>query len=112
MADDLFNSFMNGPDENGRFGIFGGRFVSETLMAPLQELREAYEKYLQDPEFLAELDADLAHYVGRPSPVYHAERWSREIGGAQLYLKRSKWAKAMFGGSDHHYGRVASLGGL
>jgi tryptophan synthase beta chain len=63
-------------------------FVAETLMEPLQELRVAYEKYLQDETFLAELDADLAHYVGRPSPIYHAERWSRELGGAQIYLKR------------------------
>jgi tryptophan synthase beta chain len=76
------------PDKRGHFGRYGGMFVSETLMAPLQELREAYDRYLADPEFLAELDADLQHYVGRPSPVYHAERWSREVGGAQLFLKR------------------------
>jgi tryptophan synthase beta chain len=63
-------------------------FVAETLMEPLDELRLAYEKYMQDPEFLAELDADLQHYVGRPSPIYHAERLSRELGGAQIYLKR------------------------
>jgi tryptophan synthase beta chain len=63
-------------------------FVPETLMHPLEELREAYERYLKDPEFLAELDSDLRDYVGRPSPVYHAERWSRELGGAQIFLKR------------------------
>jgi tryptophan synthase beta chain len=63
-------------------------FVAETLMEPLEELRLAYQKYLQDPEFLAELDADLKHYVGRPSPIYHAERLSRELGGAQIFLKR------------------------
>jgi len=57
-------------------------------MLPLQELKEAYHRYMQDPEFLAELDADLRHYVGRPSPVYHAQRWSRELGGARIYLKR------------------------
>ncbi len=76
------------PDERGHFGPYGGIFVAETLMEPLQELREAYERYLGDPEFQAELDEDLAHYVGRPSPVYHAARWSRELGGAQIYLKR------------------------
>ena len=78
----------NLPDERGHFGPYGGLFVAETLMQPLEELRLAYERYMQDPEFLAELDADLANYVGRPSPVYHAERWSRELGGAQIYLKR------------------------
>ncbi|MCW8889732.1 MAG: tryptophan synthase subunit beta [Sedimenticola sp.] len=76
------------PDSRGHFGPYGGLFVSETLMEPLDELREAYEKYMQDESFLAELDADLANYVGRPSPVYHAERLSRENGGAQIYLKR------------------------
>jgi len=76
------------PDEHGHFGPYGGLFVAETLMEPLEELREAYEKYLQDEQFLAELDADLQHYVGRPSPIYHAERLSRENGGAQIYLKR------------------------
>jgi len=76
------------PDERGHFGPYGGIFVAETLMEPLDELRQAYEKYLQDPAFLAELDADLQHYVGRPSHIYHAERLSRELGGAQIYLKR------------------------
>ena len=76
------------PDEHGHFGPYGGLFVAETLMEPLEELREAYEKYMQDEQFLAELDADLQHYVGRPSPIYHAERLSRENGGAQIYLKR------------------------
>jgi tryptophan synthase beta chain len=76
------------PDERGHFGRFGGLFVAETLMGPLRELREAYEHYARDPEFQKEFDADLQHYVGRPSPVYHAERWSREIGGAQIWLKR------------------------
>ena len=76
------------PDDNGHFGPYGGRFVAETLMGPLEELRLAYEQYLGDPEFQAELDHDLAHYVGRPSPLYHAERWTRKLGGAQIYLKR------------------------
>ncbi len=76
------------PDERGHFGVYGGMFVAETLMGPLAELREAYEKYLQDPEFLAELDYELQQYVGRPSPLYFAERWSEQLGGARIYLKR------------------------
>jgi tryptophan synthase beta chain len=76
------------PDANGHFGPYGGMFVPETLMHPLEELRIAYERYLADETFLAELDADLRDYVGRPSPIYHAERWSGELGGAQIFLKR------------------------
>ena len=76
------------PDVRGHFGPYGGMFVPETLMHPLEELRLAYERYLKDEIFLAELDTDLRDYVGRPSPVYHAERWSRELGGAQIFLKR------------------------
>lgn len=76
------------PDARGHFGPYGGLFVSETLMEPLQELREAYERYMQDEDFLRELDEDLANYVGRPSPIYHARRWSEQLGGAQIYLKR------------------------
>ncbi|MEQ1558338.1 MAG: tryptophan synthase subunit beta [Methyloglobulus sp.] len=76
------------PDARGHFGPYGGMFVAETLIPPIQELNAAYQKYLQDPEFIAELDADLKNYVGRPSPLYYAERWSRELGGAQIYLKR------------------------
>jgi len=76
------------PDARGHFGIYGGRFVAETLMPPLEELTGAYHKYLVDPEFQAELDADLAHFVGRPSPLYLAERLSNELGGARIYLKR------------------------
>nr|WP_296749701.1 tryptophan synthase subunit beta [Thioalkalivibrio sp.] len=76
------------PDVRGHFGPYGGRFVAETLMGALDELQGVYEKYMKDPEFLAELDADLQNFVGRPSPLYHAERLSRELGGAQVYLKR------------------------
>jgi tryptophan synthase beta chain len=76
------------PDASGHFGQFGGRYVSETLMAALQQLEQTYEKLWRDPQFQAEFDRDLAHYVGRPSPLYHAERLSRELGGAQIYLKR------------------------
>ena len=76
------------PDENGHFGPYGGKFVAETLMGPLEELTQAYTHYLKDPEFLAELDDELHHYVGRPSPLYHARRWSEILGGAQVYLKR------------------------
>ncbi len=76
------------PDAAGRFGDFGGRYVAETLMAPLAELTQAYQRLRDDPDFVAELDRDLADYVGRPSPIYHAERLSRENGGAQILLKR------------------------
>lgn len=75
------------PDKNGHFGRFGGIFVAETLMRPLQELTHAYEKYIKDPDFLDEFDEDLKHYVGRPSPLYYAAGLSREYG-AQVYLKR------------------------
>ncbi|MGM9427967.1 tryptophan synthase subunit beta [Hydrogenophaga sp. MI9] len=76
------------PDARGHFGIYGGSFVSETLTHAINELKAAYAKYQHDPEFLAEFRKELAHFVGRPSPVYHAERMSREQGGAQIFLKR------------------------
>jgi len=76
------------PDERGHFGQFGGSFVAETLVEALEELRVMYDKYRHDPEFLAEYAYDLKHFVGRPSPIYHAERLSDQIGGAQIYLKR------------------------
>ncbi|HWO99492.1 MAG TPA: tryptophan synthase subunit beta [Methylococcus sp.] len=81
-------SSYNLPDARGHFGPYGGMFVAETLMEPLEELKAAYHRYLKDPDFLAEFDHDLKHYVGRPSPIYHAERLSRELGGAQIFLKR------------------------
>lgn len=83
-----FEALHHLPDERGHFGPYGGLFVSETLMGPLQELREAYEKYLQDPKFLAELEYDLRQFVGRPTPLFFAEYWSRKLGGAKVYLKR------------------------
>src|SRR6218665_3020666 len=76
------------PDARGHFGIYGGSFVAETLVHALDELKEAYEHYRKDPDFIAEFDKELAHFVGRPSPIYHADRLSRELGGAQIYLKR------------------------
>ncbi|MGN6281974.1 tryptophan synthase subunit beta, partial [Frateuria sp.] len=76
------------PDAHGRFGAYGGSYVAETLMAPLAELTEAYQRLRRDPDFLAELDRDLKYYVGRPSPIYHADRLSRHVGGAQILLKR------------------------
>ncbi|MBK8064950.1 MAG: tryptophan synthase subunit beta [Betaproteobacteria bacterium] len=76
------------PDANGHFGPYGGSFVSETLSHALEELRAAYAKYREDPEFVAEFKSELKHYVGRPSPVYHAKRWSGLLGGAQIFLKR------------------------
>ncbi len=82
------SKFTGMPDQRGHFGVYGGIFVAETLMGPLEDLRQAYARYMQDDEFLAELDADLANYVGRPSPLYHAQRLSMDLGGAQIYLKR------------------------
>ena len=76
------------PDTGGHFGDYGGRYVSETLMAALSELDQNYQKLKNDPDFQREFDADLASFVGRPSPLYHAERWSKAIGGAQIYFKR------------------------
>ena len=76
------------PDATGHFGQFGGMFVPETLMAPLQELSTAYDEARKDPEFQRELDDLLANYVGRPTPLYFAERWTEKLGGAKIYLKR------------------------
>ena len=76
------------PDARGHFGPYGGTFVAETLIHALDELKAAYEHYRRDPEFVAEFNSELKHFVGRPSPIYHAARLSREIGGAQIFLKR------------------------
>lgn len=76
------------PDATGHFGPYGGRFVSETLVSALQELEQTYEKLWRDPAFQAEFDRDLAHYVGRPSPLYYAERLTQYAGGAKIFLKR------------------------
>lgn len=84
------NSLKNGPDENGHFGIFGGRYVAETLMPLVLELGQAYEDAKQDPAFRAELDDLMTHYVGRPSPLYFAERLTAHLGGAKIYFKREE----------------------
>ena len=76
------------PDARGHFGPYGGVFVAETLVHALEELRVAYERYRSDPEFVAEFEYELEHFVGRPSPVYHARRWSEMLGGAQIWFKR------------------------
>ncbi|HNL22352.1 MAG TPA: tryptophan synthase subunit beta, partial [Rhodocyclaceae bacterium] len=76
------------PDATGHFGSYGGVFVSETLIAALDELKAAYAAARNDAAFMAEFNDELKHYVGRPSPIYHARRWSRILGGAQIYLKR------------------------
>ncbi|HYD82187.1 MAG TPA: tryptophan synthase subunit beta [Paucimonas sp.] len=78
----------NLPDSRGHFGPYGGSFVSETLTHALSELKDAYARYSKEPEFLAEFARELKHFVGRPSPIYHAKRWSDEVGGAQIYFKR------------------------
>ena len=82
------NSLRQGPDENGKFGIFGGRFVAETLMPLILDLEKSYRAAQKDPEFLAEMDDLRTHFAGRPSPLYFAERMSAELGGARVYFKR------------------------
>jgi len=82
------NSFRTGPDENGHFGLYGGRFVAETLMPLILDLEAAYGEAKNDPRFQAEMDGHLRHYVGRPSPLYLAERLTEHLGGAKIYLKR------------------------
>lgn len=86
----VLNSFRTGPDERGHFGIHGGRFVAETLMPNILALEAAYDAARKDPEFAREMDGYLAHYVGRPSPLYYAERLSEHLGGAKIYLKREE----------------------
>ncbi len=88
QADPVETQVAEQPDSSGYFGEFGGRFVSETLMHALDELREAYGRWRTDDEFVRRMDHDLAHYVGRPSPVYYAQRYSEAAGGARIYLKR------------------------
>jgi tryptophan synthase beta chain len=90
MPDDRINSFMTGPDEQGRFGMFGGRFVSETLMPLILDLEARYEFAKTDPDFWAEMDWLWKHYVGRPSPLYYAERLTQHLGGAKIYMKRDE----------------------
>src|SRR6201991_2760757 len=84
------NSFRAGPDEDGRFGIYGGRFVAETLMPLILDLQDEWNKAKTDPEFKAELDKLGTHYIGRPSPLYFAERLTAELGGAKIYFKREE----------------------
>src|SRR3990167_6515130 len=76
------------PDDSGHFGIYGGTFVADTLIFALEELKIAYKKYSKDSLFIEELSHELQEYVGRPTPLYHAKRLSKEMGGAQIYLKR------------------------
>ncbi len=83
-----FNRLLKGPDPLGRYGSFGGRFVPETLMDALNQLAEAYDQAKADPAFQSRLDYYLTHYVGRPSPLFHAERLTQLAGGAEIYLKR------------------------
>ncbi|MGY6410055.1 MAG: tryptophan synthase subunit beta [Alkalilacustris sp.] len=90
MPDDLPNSFRSGPDDQGRFGIFGGRFVSETLMPLILQLEAEYERAKTDDGFWAEMDDLWTHYVGRPSPLYSAERLTEHLGGARVYMKRDE----------------------
>src|SRR3977135_1719255 len=84
------NSFRTGPDERGHFGLFGGRYVAEPLMPLILELEKAYNEAKADPAFQSELDYLLEHYAGRPSPLYFAERLTKHLGGAKVYLKRDE----------------------
>lgn len=84
------NSYCDGPDSEGRFGIFGGRFVAETLMPLVLSLEEEYKKAKKDPAFAAEMASFLTHYIGRPSPLYYAERLTNHLGGAKIYFKRDE----------------------
>ncbi len=88
MNEVTHTDFSSVPDAQGRFGVYGGKFVSETLMSALTELEQLYTRLSADPAFVRELDQDLAHYVGRPSPLYEAARWSDQVGGARIFLKR------------------------
>ena len=90
MLDNRINSYKDGPDENGRFGVFGGRFVSETLMPLILSLESEYEKVKSDKSFWKEMDFFLKDYVGRPSPLYFSERLTEHFGGAKIYLKRDE----------------------
>ena len=90
VVHDKPNSFRSGPDEHGRFGLFGGRFVAETLMPLILDLEQAYEDAKKDPAFHAEMSFMLTHYVGRPSPLYFAERMSAHLNGAKIYFKRDE----------------------
>src|SRR3954447_18031527 len=90
MNPNLPNSFRSGPDETGHFGIFGGRFVAETLMPLILDLEKAYADAKADPAFHAEMNGYLKDYVGRPSPLYSAERLSEPLGGAKISLNRGE----------------------
>ena len=90
MATEGLNTYRSGPDERGRFGDFGGRFVSETLMPLILELEAEYARARTDPEFLDEMERFRTHYVGRPSPLYFAERLTDHFGGARIYMKRDE----------------------
>ncbi len=90
MPEDLLNSYKSGPDENGRFGIYGGRFVSETLMPLILDLEHHYNYAKTDEHFWAEMNDLWTHYVGRPSPLYFAQRLTQQLGGAKIYLKRDE----------------------
>ena len=90
MTHPIPNSYRTGPDQDGHFGPYGGRFVAETLMPLILQVEQAYEAAKADPTFQPELDYYLEHYVGRPSPLYYASRLTAHFGGAKIYLKRDE----------------------
>ena len=98
----LPNSFRSGPDEHGHFGIFGGRFVAETLMPLILDLEKAYADAKADPAFAAEMNGYLKDYVGRPSPLYLAERLTEHLGGAMKYLNMTVSGRQWIANLHHH----------
>ena len=90
MSEISLNSLKKGPDSNGKFGIHGGRFVAETLMPLILDVESSYEKAIKDQTFIAELELYRRDYIGRPSPLYFAERLTEHFGGAKIYLKRDE----------------------
>src|SRR5690606_141220 len=89
-ASSIANTLQAMPDADGHFGIFGGRYVAETLMPLILEVEKAYDEARQDPAFWAEFNGLMTHYVGRPSPLYYAERLTQHLGGAKIYFKREE----------------------
>src|SRR3546814_1173959 len=95
----MLNSYRSGPDERGHFGKFGGRFVAETLMPLILDLEQHYAAARKDPAFMAEMDYLLKDYVGRPSPLYYAEPFTKHLGGAKIYFKREELKRS----EEHTY---------
>ena len=103
------NTFRAGPDEHGKFGVFGGRYVAETLMPLVLDVEKAYHAAKTDPAFKARMDDLAKHYIGRPSPLYFAERLTEHLGGAKIYLKREDLQEVRSFKLRGAYNKIASL---